>query len=66
MCIGDETVKRIKNLNYYQKGVLILMIAMALVFAVVYSTTISRVGFEYHDTILVPSQENGEIGRAHV
>lgn len=59
MCIGDETVKRIKNLNYYQKGVLILMIAMALVFAVVYSTTISRVGFEYHDTILVPSQENG-------
>lgn len=52
-------MKRIKSLNYYQKGVLILMITMALVFAVVYSVTISRVGFAYKDTILVPSQENG-------
>ena len=35
------------------------MITMALVFAVVYPMTISRVGFEYKDTILVPSQEKG-------
>lgn len=35
------------------------MIAMALVFAVVYLMTISRVGFEYQDAILVPGQENG-------
>ena len=35
------------------------MIAMVLIFAVVYPMTISRVGFEYKDTILVPSQENG-------
>ena len=34
------------------------MIAMVLVFAVVYSITISRVGFEYKDTILIPKEEN--------
>lgn len=34
------------------------MAAMALVFIVVYSITISKVGFEYKNTILVPSQEN--------
>lgn len=52
-------MERIKSLNRYQKGVLIIMITMALVFAVVYPMTISRVGFEYKDTILVPSQEKG-------
>lgn len=35
------------------------MIAMSLVFAVVYPKTISKVGFDYKDTILVPSEENG-------
>ena len=52
-------MEKIKSLNYYQKGVLIFMITMALVFAVVYYMTISQVGFEYKDIILVPSQENG-------
>ena len=55
---GDEAMEKIKSLNCYQKGVLIFMITMALVFAVVYPMTISQVGFEYKDTILVPSQEN--------
>ena len=32
---------------------------MMLVFAVLYPVTISRVGFQYKGTILVPSQENG-------
>ncbi len=54
-------MEKIKNLNLYQKGVLIVMIAMALVFAVIYSMTISKVGFEYKDAIFVPSQENGSI-----
>lgn len=54
-------MEKIKNLNLYQKGVLIVMTAMALVFAVVYSMTISKVGFEYKDAIFVPSQENGSI-----
>lgn len=52
-------MEKIKRLNRYQKGVLIVMLTMALVFAVVYSVTISRVGFAYQDAILVPSQENG-------
>ena len=52
-------MKKIKNLNRYQKCVLILMMAMVLVFAVIYPVTIQRVGFAYKDTILVPSQENG-------
>ena len=52
-------MERIKCLNYYQKGLLLLMTAMMLVFAVLYPVTISRVGFEYKGTVLVPSQENG-------
>lgn len=59
--LGKEgkTVERIKSLNRCQKGILILMIVMSMVFLAVYSATISRVGFEYKDTILVPTQENG-------
>ena len=53
-------MERIKCLNYYQKGLLLLMTAMMLVFAVLYPVTISRVGFEYKGTVLVPSQENGD------
>lgn len=34
------------------------MIAMALVFSLIYSITISKVGFEYKDIIFVPSKEN--------
>jgi len=52
-------MERIKNLDRYQKGILLIMIAMTLVFAVIYPVTISRVGFEYKDKIFVPSQENG-------
>lgn len=52
-------MERIKCLNYYQKGLLLLMAIMILVFTVLYPVTISRVGFEYKGTILVPSQENG-------
>lgn len=52
-------MEKIKSLNGYQKGVLMFMIAMALIFAVVYPKTISRVGYRYNDAILVPTQENG-------
>lgn len=53
-------MKRIKDLNRYQKGVLIFMTVMTLIFAVVYPMTISRVGYRYNDAILVPTQENGK------
>ena len=52
-------MQRIKSLNGYQKGLLLLLLAMALVFAVVYHATVSRVGILYQDTIFVPAEENG-------
>ena len=53
-------MEKIKSLNGYQKGILIFMIVMALIFAVIYPMTISRVGYRYNDAILVPTQENGK------
>lgn len=52
-------MERFKSLNYYQKGIIVVMIVMALIFTVIYPMTISRVGYRYNDAILVPSQENG-------
>lgn len=51
---------RMKRLDWYQKGVLLFMIAMILVFAVIYPVTIAREGFSYCDEILTPTQENGD------
>lgn len=50
---------RIKRLERYQKGILILLAAMMLVFTAVYAVTIGREGFAYKGAILVPSKENG-------
>lgn len=52
-------MERIKNLNLYQKSILILMLVMALLFAVLYPMTILKVGYEYKNSVLVPHQENG-------
>lgn len=52
-------MERIKGLDRYQKGILLLLIAMIVVFGVVYSVVSSRVGYLYNDVILVPSEENG-------
>lgn len=52
-------MERLRNLNRYQKFIMIFMAAIALVFTVLYPMTISRAGFEYKTVILVPSQENG-------
>ena len=54
-------MEKFKGWSRYQKGILVFLIAMALVFAVVYSATISQVGFAYKGAILVPSQENGSM-----
>ena len=61
-------MERIKTLTLYQKGFLILLTAMVLVFTVIYPITIARVGFAYADAILIPSQENGSMvysGKIH-
>ena len=52
-------MQRIKNLHGYQKGLLLLLLAMVLVFAVVYHMTIARVGVLYQNAIFVPAEENG-------
>lgn len=52
-------MKRIKGLNWYQKSILILMLAMALIFAAIYHRTISREGVLYQNAIFVPAEENG-------
>lgn len=52
-------MEKIRNLNNYQKSILIFMLAISLIFAVIYPKTISRVGYRYNDAILVPAEENG-------
>ena len=52
-------MERVKCLGRYQKGVLLLMIIMILAFVVLYSITISRVGYAYKGGILVPKYEDG-------
>ena len=52
-------MERIKALDRYPKVILLLMLIMVLVFTVLYPVTVSRVGFLYKDTILVPSRKDG-------
>ena len=52
-------MERIKRLGLYEKGILVLTIGMAVVFTVLYLSTLTREGFAYMDTILVPAYENG-------
>lgn len=52
-------MERIKQLNRYQKGILLLLIAMIVIFGVIYSVVLSQVGFLYMDKILQSSEENG-------
>ena len=52
-------MERVKCLDRFQKGILLLLAAMVIVFTVIYPMTIAREGFAYRDAILVPNQENG-------
>ena len=52
-------MERIRNLDRYQKGILILLPVMLVIFAAVYYVTVSRVGLFYHEEILIPGKENG-------
>lgn len=54
-------MERIKNLNRYQKGILLLLAAMIVVFGVIYGVVSSREGFLYMDEILLPGEENGNV-----
>lgn len=52
-------MERIRNLDRYQKGILIVLLVMLVVFAAVYYVTISQEGFLYNEAILVPGEANG-------
>ena len=52
-------MERIKCLDKYQKGVLLVITIMVLVFTAAYFVIASKKGFEYKDAILIPKQENG-------
>lgn len=52
-------MERIKALDRYQKGILLLLAAMMVVFSVAYAVVSSRVGFLYLDELLLPREENG-------
>lgn len=54
-----EKMSKFKSLNLYQKCLIIIMIAMTLIFSVLYIKAYLRVGIEYMRQILVHSQENG-------
>ena len=52
-------MERIKDLNRYQKGLLLLLSTMIVVFGVIYAVASSKVGFLYKDVILLPSEVSG-------
>ncbi len=52
-------MSRIKALNWFQKGVLLCMTVMVLLFVILYAITIGRAGFLYHKTILIPEKVDG-------
>lgn len=52
-------MERIRNLNRFQKIILLILVAFFLVFTVIYAVVIPQVGFSYHDSILLPTVENG-------
>jgi len=51
-------MERIKKMDKYYKVLAVLSLIMAIVFAFLYHITISKVGYNYYDAILVPSKEN--------
>lgn len=52
-------LERLRRLSRYQKGVLLVLAAMVLIFSVLYPITVSRRGYVYQDALLLPRQENG-------
>lgn len=51
-------MERIRSLERYQKGILLVLAVMTAVFAVLYAMVCSRVGYLYQNEILIQTQEN--------
>lgn len=61
-------MERIKQLNLYQKIILVLLAVMLAAFTIAYFVVSSRVGYAYKGAILLPHYENGSVvytGRVH-
>lgn len=52
-------MERVKNLDRYQKGILLFLAAMIVIFGVIYAVVTSRMGFLYKDVILQSGTEQG-------
>ena len=52
-------MERFQELTGYQKFILVILVLLAVGFGVLYAVTTSRVGYEYHNTILVHTEEGG-------
>ena len=57
---GGIILERLKNLDRFQKIILVLAAALVLLFSVLYPVTIARKGFSYRGAILVPKQSGGD------
>ena len=55
----EALTERVRALDRYQKAILCILTLMVLGFAVLYFTTVSRVGYAYQDALLVPTEEGG-------
>ena len=54
-------MKTFRELDVYPRILLIVMLVMLLAFSIAYPLTISRVGFQYRGTILVPEVQENQI-----
>ena len=52
-------MERIKSLGIYQKVILVLLILLVIAFSIIYPIRLGKLGLEYNESILVPSEENG-------
>lgn len=52
-------MERVKALGRYQKGILLVMLVMCMVFTAVYAVAAGREGFAYRGAILLPHTEDG-------
>lgn len=50
---------RIRELNRYQKTILLILLAMLVVFGILYTWAASQKGYAYKEEIFLPSYENG-------
>ncbi len=54
-------MEKIRQLGIFQKAVLVIMIVMTVAFAFAYHRSVSREGYLYHGSLLVPREENGSV-----